>query len=74
LKEITEAQYWQIYGLVTAKIAFDKQINSLYQAYGELVGKDNEDRFWDYSEPHELKNILNDFEHDNITVKWNKKK
>lgn len=68
MKEITESQYWQIYGLVTAKIKLCQQEELLHKAYQEIVGDDNESRFWDYYEESDLDKIKKHLEYDKITV------
>ena len=51
---ITQNQFWQLYGLLSAKIILNQKIDLIFESFKEIVGKDNEDYFWEFSESHEL--------------------
>lgn len=68
MSTITESQYWQIYGLITAKIQLDKQIESLHKAYEDIVGNISEGRFWDYCDEIDLKDIKKHLKFDGIII------
>ena len=67
-KEITESQYWQIYGLIVAKIKLNQQEELLHKAYQEIVGEDAEGRFWDYYEEADLDKIKKHLGYDKIII------
>ena len=76
MTNITENQYWEIIGLIAAKKSLDQKVNSLAEAYGEIVGEDNKDRFWDFGYDVELdqEDLKSKLAYDKVAIKWNKKK
>lgn len=72
MTEITKNQFFQILGLVTASIALDNKRNLLADAYGEIVGKDEQDRFWDWGGGDGVNlesDIVEKLKFDKITIK-----
>lgn len=47
-KIITKNQFYQLLGLVTASIELDTRRTSLHEAWCEIVGEDDDGRFWDW--------------------------
>lgn len=74
MKTITESQFWQLVGIISAGRALKKQQDALELAYKEIVGGD-EGRFIDYV--YEYDNIVDSLKthlpHDGVEVKWNDK-
>lgn len=48
VKEISENQFWQLVGLITASIELDTRRESLHQAWKEIVNEEAVERFWDF--------------------------
>lgn len=77
-KTITENQFWQLVGLVTASIELDTKRTMLYQAWREIVNVEAEDRFWDWgygesSNSDLIGDIKSKLKFDGIVIKQSKK-
>lgn len=73
--KITRNQFYQILGLVTASIELDTKRTMLAEAFTEIVGKDNEDRFWDWGVGENTgleKSIREKLEFDGIEIEKSK--
>ena len=74
-KTITENQFWQCLGLVVAGKALEDKKNSLFEAFGEIVGKEAKDRYWDYIYDDNIEKSLKEhLPYDHVEVKWSKQK
>lgn len=74
MKKITEEQFYQLLGLVTAGREYTKLIDSLFKAYSKIVGKDEDGRFWDYMYESDLyESLRKHLPHDSIEVIWKTK-
>lgn len=63
MSDITEEQFYQCYGLVVASIELEKKRTALCDAFVQIVGEENRDRFWEYYDSvteSELKKGLQD--------------
>lgn len=71
---ITENQFWQIVGLITAARHLNKQIDSLESAYREITGDEELNRFSDYvyEERDIIESLKDHLPSDKIIVTWNK--
>lgn len=73
---ITENQFWQLVGLITAGREMRMKQEALEKAYVEITGDDELSRFSDYV--WENGDIINSLKthlpHDKVTVIWNEKK
>ena len=69
MKEITKNQYYQLLGLCLASIKLENQKNALCDAWEEIVGKENRDRFWDFGDESDLSELEKKLGYDKIKVK-----
>lgn len=71
--KITENQFWQLVGVITAAKSCRKQMDSLENAYKEITGEKELNRFSDYV--YEDNNIIESLKKhlpfDKVTVVWN---
>lgn len=73
--EISKDQFYQILGLVTAKIELDRQIQSLHNAYCSITKIEDDGRFWDWSIGDEIglaQDIKKKLKFDGIIIKEKK--
>ena len=76
--EITENQFYQLFGLVTASIQLDTKRTILHEAFCEIVGESpiDEGRFYDWGigeEPGLEAKMRKAFAFDGIIIKKEKK-
>jgi hypothetical protein len=72
-KTITENQYYQLIGLCTASIDLEQKRDLLADSWAEIVGEENRDRFWDFYEPSDLRELEKKLKFDGIVVKRTRK-
>jgi len=69
-RKISESQFWQLYGLVTAKLNLDKKEMALYESWKELTNKEGAERFWDfYLEDVPVDELKSKLKFDGIEIK-----
>lgn len=72
---ITEEQFWQLVGLITAGKELRKQQEVLETSYRNITGEGELSRFSDYI--YEDRNIIDSLKehlpYDKVTIRWNKK-
>ena len=76
IKEITENQFWQLVGIITASRTLERKMNSLAESYSEITGEEDKlNRFSDYvySEEDIIVALKKHLPHDNVEVIWKTK-
>ncbi len=76
MKEITQDQFYQLFGLCLASVKLEQKREMLADAWTEIVGDENRDSFWDFYDDSDLteKKLLEKLDYDKIQVKKRGKK
>lgn len=74
--EISENQFWQLFGLITAARELRKKMDSLGEAYAEITNEEDKiNRFSDYvwNDNDLISELKKHLPHDGISVNWKTK-
>lgn len=71
MTEITQEQFYQLFGLALANTKLNQKQIILADAWSEIVGEENRDRFWDFYDESDLteKSLREKLGFDKITIK-----
>ena len=72
MKEITQEQFYQVFGLVLANIQNNKKSEILADVFAEIVGDENRDRFWDFYDSVTERELKERLGYDKVTIKEKK--
>lgn len=71
--KITKEQFYQCYGLIIASIKLEEKRIALKDAYAEIVGEENADRFWDFYDSVTIPELKKGLKNDDIEVEENQR-
>ncbi len=75
-KKISEEEFYQLFGLCLASIKLEEKRIALADAWCEIVGEENRDRFWDFYDSGDLtmKSLKEKLEFDKVIIIPKKKR